>query len=129
MKKYVYAQFPKPNNATGVNVLLSVLDSNGNTYDIGMATTDLSGTFGYTWQPEISGQYTIYAQFPGSAAYYPSTAQTYINVEEPTVPTPTVAPLKEQSVTDTYFVPAVAAIIIAIALVGAVNLLAVRKRQ
>ena len=126
--KYVYAQFPKPNDATGVNVLLSVLDSNGNTYDIGMATTDSSGTFGYSWQPEISGQYTVYARFPGSAAYYPSSAQTYINVEESITPTPTVEPLKEESIADTYFIPAVAAIIIAIAIVGALNLFAVRKR-
>ena len=79
-------------------------------------------------EPEISGQYTIYAVFEGSGAYYPSSAQTYINVDEPTEPTPTVTPQPVSSVADTYFLPAVAAIIIAIAIVGAVLLLAIKKR-
>ena len=126
--KYVFDQFPRPSNASGVNVILTVLDSNNNTYDIGKATTDSSGTFGYSWKPEISGQYTIYATFAGSGAYYPSYAQTYVNVEQPSEPTPTAIPTQLTSITDTYFIPAVAAIILAIAIVGAVILLAVRKR-
>jgi hypothetical protein len=126
--KYVYAQFPKPVNATGVPVLLSVLDSNNNNYAIGTAVTDLTGAFGFTWTPQIAGQYTVYATFLGSASYYPSNAQTYLNVEEPITVAPTAIPLKEASVTDTYFLPAVAIIVIAIVVVGTVNLLAARKR-
>ena len=126
--KYVYNQFPRPTNASGVPVILTVLDSNNNVYDIGTATTDASGTFGFTWKPEISGQYTIYATFAGSGAYYPSFAQTYVNVEQPTEPTPTVIPVQLASIADTYFIPAVAAIILAIAIVGAVMVLMLRKR-
>ena len=125
--KYVYAQFPRPTNATGVPVILTVYDANGNTYDIGQTTTDASGTFGYTWKPQIPGQYTVYATFPGSESYYPSFAQTYVAVEETTVsPTATVQPYT--SLTDSYFVPAVIGIIVAIAIVGAVILVAIRKR-
>ena len=126
--KYVYCQFPKPVNATGVPVMLSVFDSNGNTYDIGQATTDASGTFGFAWKPEIPGQYTVYATFPGSESYYPSFAQTYVNVEETPAASPTVTAQPYTSVSDTYFIPAVASIIVAIAIVGAVLLVAVRKR-
>jgi hypothetical protein len=126
--KYVYNQFPKPTNAAGVPVILTVLDANNNTYDIGMTTTDTSGTFGFSWKPEISGQYTIYATFPGSGAYYPSFAQTYVNIEQPSEPTPTPVALQQASTVDTYFIPAVAAIILAIAIVGVVLLLSIRKR-
>jgi hypothetical protein len=126
--KYVYNQFPRPTNASGVPVILTVLDSNNNVYDIGTATTDASGTFGFTWKPEISGQYTIYATFAGSGAYYPSFAQTYVNVDQTTVPTPTEIPVQLTSITDTYFIPAVAAIILAIAIVGVVIVLMLRKR-
>ncbi len=125
--KYVYAQFPKPTNSSGVPVQLSVLDSNGNTYSIGETTTDASGTFGFTWKPEIPGQYTVYASFPGSESYYPSYAQTYVDVEEITSqPTATVQPYT--SMTDQYFLPGVAGIIVAIAVVGVAILLALRKR-
>jgi outer membrane protein assembly factor BamB len=86
--KYVYDQFPRPSDASGVNVILTVLDSNNNTYDIGTATTDASGTFGFTWQPQIPGQYTIYATFAGSGAYYPSYAETYVAVSQPSKATP-----------------------------------------
>ncbi|MCW4000714.1 MAG: hypothetical protein NWE93_10780 [Candidatus Bathyarchaeota archaeon] len=126
--QYVYQQFARPSNATGVDVSLMVLDSNNNVYSIGTATADASGTFGFSWTPEIPGQYTIYAVFEGSGAYYPSTAQTYINVEEPVEPTPTVTAQPISSVVDTYFLPSVVAIVIAIAIVGAVLLLAIKKR-
>jgi hypothetical protein len=109
-------------------VLISVLDSNNNNYAIGTAFTDLTGAFGFTWTPQIPGQYTVYASFLGSASYYPSYAQTYLNVESPNAATPTAAPLKEASTTDTYFLPAVAIIVIAIVVVGMVNLLVARKR-
>jgi hypothetical protein len=126
--KYIYNQFPRPTNASGVPVILTVLDSNNNVYDLGTATTDASGTFGFTWKPEISGQYTIYATFAGSGAYYPSFAQTYVNVEQTPEPTPTEIPVQVTSIADTYFFPAIAAIILAIAIVGVAMVLMLRKR-
>jgi len=124
---YVYKQFPRPMNATGVEVVLSVLDANGNVYDIGNATSDSSGTFGLSWRPQIPGQYTVYATFIGSEAYWPSFAQTYITVEEAS-PAPPGEPEPQPSMTDTYLLAGIAAIIITIAIVGVVIILILRKR-
>lgn len=126
--KYVYTQFSRPTNTTGVDVILSVFDPNGNAYDIGAVKSDSSGTFGFTWKPEVPGQYTVVATFAGSKSYWPSFAQTYVTVDEAleATPTSTVAP---QSVADMYFVPAIAGIIVAIITGFAVlALLLLRKR-
>jgi len=92
---YVYQQKPRPANTVGVTVILSEQDSNGNVYTIGNATTDSSGTYGFVWQPPISGKYTIFATFPGTNGYWPSSAETIIGVSEapqPSAPAPSVTP-------------------------------------
>jgi hypothetical protein len=125
--QYLYMQFPKPTNATGVDVTLSVLDSNGNTYEIGTATSDSNGKFSYMWTPEVPGKYTVYATFAGSKAYWPSSAETAFGVME--APEPPAEPEPEPpSMTDTYIFATGAAIIIAVALVGVVLALILRKR-
>ena len=43
----------KPTNFTGVPVAISVIDANGNYRTIGTTTTDSSGTYGFTWMPDI----------------------------------------------------------------------------
>jgi hypothetical protein len=68
---------------TGVPVSLDVLDPNGNYYNIGVVTSDgYSGTFGYTWIPDVAGQYTITATFMGDESYGSSFATTYLTVAE-----------------------------------------------
>ena len=124
---YVYQSFPKPTDATGVEVILSVLDANNNFREIGRATTDTNGFYRFTWIPDITGDYTVYASFAGTNAYWPSQDQAAFTViEASATPAPTAAPA--QSTADMYFVPAVAGIIVAIVIVGAVLLLALRKR-
>jgi hypothetical protein len=125
--KYVYMQFPRP-MAAGVEVSLMVIDSNNNSYEIGKTTSDTSGTYSFVWTPEISGKYTVIANFAGSKAYWPSYAETSMNVlDAPATPAPTEHPA--ESVTDAYFVPAVAGIIVSIFIVGAIlALLMLRKR-
>jgi hypothetical protein len=125
--KYVYMQFPRP-MVTGVEVSLMVIDSNNNSYEIGKTTSDTSGTYSFVWTPEISGKYTIIANFAGSKAYWPSYAETAMNVlNAQATPAPTADPV--QSMTDSYFVPAVAGIIVSIFIVGAIlALLMLRKR-
>ena len=55
---------------TGVPVSIDAVDSNGNNIHIADVTTDgYSGAFGYTWKPEITGQYTITATFMGDESY------------------------------------------------------------
>ena len=77
-------QMPKPTNATGVTVTLIALDPNGNTINIGKATSDTDGVYGFTWAPEIPGLYHIIATFPGSTSYGSSTASTYLTAVDRT---------------------------------------------
>ncbi len=126
--EYVYMQQPKPTNASGVPVTLSVLDSNGNYREIGKTTTDLSGFYSFQWTPDITGQYTVYASFGGSESYWPSSTETAFAVN-PAAATPTPSPMPLQSVADMYFVPAIAGIIVVVAIVGALlAILMLRKR-
>ena len=79
---YVYKQFTRPTNATGVEVTLSVLDANGNFRTIGTTTSSTDGFYSYAWTPDISGEYKVYANFAGSNAYYGSQAESAFTVEE-----------------------------------------------
>ena len=118
-----------PANVTGVPVSIDAVDPNGNNVHITTVTSDASGTFGYTWTPTTPGQWKITATFAGDDSYGSSWAETYATVTAPTptaTPTPTAAPAA--SVVDTYFVPAVIAIILAIVIVGALIILMQRKR-
>jgi len=90
--EYVYMQKPCPENAEGVEVVITTLDPNGNTYELGRTTTSLSGTFGYTIDPPVPGLYKIMATFEGSDSYYSSYAETYINVGEAPSPAQTIEP-------------------------------------
>ncbi len=125
---YVYKQFAKPLNATGLPITLSVVDGNGNYRTIGTTTSDIDGFFSFNWQPDITGKYTVYASFGGSGAYYPSQAVAAFSVDSAATPAPTQAsttgPVTSSELM-MYVVGATVAIIIAIAIVG---LLALRKR-
>lgn len=125
---YVYKQFTKPNNATGVPVTISVIDANNNYRTIGTAISDATGFYTFNWEPDIEGQFTVYANFGGSEAYYGSMAATSFVVDAaPATPSP--QPTQEPSAADLYFVPAVIGIIIAIIIVGLVLALLIRKRE
>jgi len=90
--EHVHLQRDLPANVTGVPVILSALDSNGNVEDVGIATTNgYYGTFSYAWTPPIEGTYTIMATFAGDASYGSSSAATAITVG----PAPTAAPTTE----------------------------------
>jgi hypothetical protein len=122
--EYVYMQQPKPTNATGVKVTVTVLDPNNNCYDVATATSDADGFFSATFVPQVPGKYTVYATFTGSESYYGSSALTAINVEEALVVKPSPTPVPQAPV-GTYFTVSTIAIIIAIAVVG---ILILRKR-
>jgi hypothetical protein len=99
---YLYMQKPKPANVQGVQVTLTAIDPNGNTQNIGTATSNIAGTYGLMWTPPVEGQYTITATFAGTNSYGSSYAMTYLGVgpapspaaTNPPTPTPTqtVAP-------------------------------------
>ena len=111
------------NNETinGVPVSIDAIDSNGNPIHIADVTTEgYSGTFGYTWYPEIEGQYTITATFMGDDSYGSSYATTYATAAKGPVSTPTPTPLTlaAQTPFELYFAISTIAIILAVAIVG-----------
>ena len=125
--EYVYMQKPKPADATGVEVVISVLDPNNNYYEVGRTTSDANGFYRMTFEPLVPGEYTVYASFEGSGSYWPSQALTAINVEE--TPAATVEPTPPPaSAADLYFLPVSIGLFVAIIIVGAVLILMLRKR-
>jgi hypothetical protein len=124
---YVYKQFPRPTTATGVEVTLSVLDSNNNFREIGKTVADSDGFYSFMWTPDIPGKFTVYANFAGSKAYWPSHATAAFGVMEAPEPAATPEP-QPQPPTELYFTISTVAIIAAIAVVGAILALILRKR-
>jgi len=126
---YVYQQQPEPTNFTGVQVQLAVLDSNGNHYPIGTATTDTTGTFAFTWTPTIPGDFTVFATFEGTNGYWPSTADDHFNVMQPSsTSTPTAAPPAAYATTSDLML-GVAIIAVIIIIIGAVLAFLLLRRR
>jgi hypothetical protein len=125
--EYVYMQKPKPTDATGVPVSIDVVDANGNYRNIGIVTSDSNGAFSLQYKPDIEGKYTVIATFAGSESYWPSHAEAAFAVDPAT---PTATPQQATSAPDNTMtiVGVGAAIIVVISIVGAVLLLAIRKR-
>jgi hypothetical protein len=125
--EYAYQQQIRPADTTGVDVTISVLDPNGNVYDVGTTTSDASGLYSLAFTPQVPGKYTVMATFAGSESYYGSSAATAIVVESAPMaspaPTPTPAPM-----TDTYVLGLGITAIIAIVIIGLVLILMLRKR-
>jgi len=90
--EYLYMQQAKPEDAKGVEVVLTTLDPNGNSYEIGKTTSSLSGVYGCAFEPPVPGLYKIIATFEDSKSYYNSYAETYINVEEAVSPAAPIEP-------------------------------------
>ncbi|MHA2323984.1 MAG: outer membrane protein assembly factor BamB family protein [Promethearchaeota archaeon] len=111
---YLHMNKAIPSGATGVEVVLDVIDANGNYRNIGTATSDISGVYSLVWQPDIPGKYTIIATFAGSNSYDSSFAETSVYVEQAsaTAPSPTPSPAP---MTDTYLAGSTIAILAGIA--------------
>lgn len=129
---YLHKQWPIDgfwHNETiyGIPVLIDAIDPNGNSIHIGDVITDgYSGTFGFTWQPETTGQYTVTATFMGDDSYGSSFATTYVSVSD--APEATMPPTQTSLIMppfELYTVGSAIAVIIAIA----VAVLLLRKRQ
>ncbi|MEM2969030.1 MAG: hypothetical protein QXJ76_06975, partial [Candidatus Bathyarchaeia archaeon] len=118
---------PYPENVKGVEVTLSVLDSNNNFYDIGTTTTNADGTFSFVWTPQIPGKFMLVASFKGSNSYYGSSATTYFYASDAPPPSPSPTP-QPQSMADQYFIPVAIGLFIAIIAVGVLMVLMLRKR-
>ena len=122
---YVYEQKPCPANVTGVPVTLSVVDANGNYQTIGTATTN-DGFFSLSWKPTIEGTYQVYASFDGSNSYYPSHAITAFTVD-PAAATATPTQTPATPISEQYFIPAIAGLLVAIIVVGLLTIMMLKK--
>jgi hypothetical protein len=113
--EYLHQQKQFPSEATGVPITIDVMDANGNYYNIGTATSDTAGKYSLVWEPEISGEFAIFATFAGSNSYGSSYDTTTMFVAEPPeatpAPTPTPAPM-----TDTYIAGSTVAILAGLAI-------------
>jgi hypothetical protein len=125
--EYLCMQQPKPTNATGVPVSIDTIDPNGNFYHIGNVNSNIYGTFALPYTPDVPGTYQIIANFEGSKAYGSSSVSTYLTVSATPISSP-ISTATPQSMANLYFVTAIIGIIVAIAIVGVVLALMIRKR-
>ena len=127
--EYVYEQQQRPTNVTGVLVTISVLDANGNTRQVGTATSDASGMYSFTWTPDISGDFTVYASFAGSLSYYGSSAETSFHASEAAPTTaPTAAPISNVATTGDLMMYSAAVAVAIIVAVAVATVLLLRKK-
>ncbi len=134
--EYLHLQRPIPADVTGVPVSLDTLDPNGNYIHIGDVTTDMSGTFGHIWTPEVPGEYKVMASFMGDDSYGSSWAETHVGVGEAPEPYPEPPeygsaewPAYPEAPAYTAVDLAIIAAVAVAIVIGLVNLWALRKRQ
>jgi hypothetical protein len=130
---YVYNQFERPADVTGVQVTIEVIDGNNNYQNIGTTTTDANGNYGLMFTPEVPGQYMIIATFGGTNSYYGSFATGYFGVDtaptpaspiEPEEPEMPDEPVEPTQPVETPFITTEIAIIVAVAAVAAIGVVA-----
>ena len=124
---YVYMQFQRPTDTTGVPIDLIVIDSNGNYQTVGTTTSDSNGAFSYLWTPEIPGKHTVIASFAGTNSYWGSSAQTAVGVTDQVKSTAT--PQDQASLSDQYFIPAIAGVIVLVIIVLALLVVMMMKKR
>ena len=131
--EYLHMQFPVDGiwhnlTMTGVPVTLTAIDSTGNYVNIGKATTSgYYGTYEMAWVPPAEGTYKIIASFAGDDSYGSSAASTAVVVGPAPAPIQFPEQIAPQDYTMT-IAAGVIAIIFAVALVGLLLFVTLRKR-
>jgi len=125
----VYQQQAMPYNITGVPITISVLDSNNNYREIGTTNSDASGTYAFTWTPDIPGAFTVYASFAGSNSYYASSATTHFYASLPAATSaPTATTAMDLATTNDLMLGIVAIIVVVIIIGVAIVAVMIRKK-
>jgi hypothetical protein len=125
--EYLHMQHTTPSDVIGVPVSIDAVDPNGNTVHIGDATSDMSGTYSYTWTPTISGDYKISATFMGDGSYGSSWAETHTTVVDAPAASATPSAISFDAVNNT-IMTGLTVVGIAIIIAIAVAVLLLRKR-
>jgi hypothetical protein len=127
--EYLYEQQAKPSNLTGVLVKIDAIDPNGNYINLGSTTTDSNGYYNFQVNPSMlaagEGTYQVNARFEGTNSYRSSNAESAFTINPAPTVMPTATPQSNLATTtdlEIYIVAGVIAIIIAIAIVGALIL-------
>jgi outer membrane protein assembly factor BamB len=132
--EYLHMQYPIDGiyhniSITGVSVSLDAVDPNGNYVHIGDVTSDgYSGTFGFTWGPEVSGQYTVTATFMGDDSYGSSFATTYVGVTEAPAASSAPTSVSFDAINSNLSMTVIGGVIAIIIAVAIATLLILRKR-
>jgi outer membrane protein assembly factor BamB len=112
---YMYKQFSRPTDATGVPISIDATAPDGSYVHLGDTTSDGNGNFHLTFTPSMSGDYIVFATFGGSKSFYPSYTSSSLTVmDAQATPTASVGPV--QTPYEWYTIGSSIAVIIAIAL-------------
>jgi hypothetical protein len=113
--EYIYEQQPKPTSATGVPVYLQAYRVDDKSMiDVGSTYSDINGHYEFLWTPPTTGTYKILVSFPGSDAYWQSSAETALGVTAaPAAPASTTV-----AATTPDYTPMLAGIIVAVVVVA-----------
>jgi hypothetical protein len=111
---YLKEQQPHPADLAGVPVKLTAQAPDGNTVEIGTATSDASGYFSTAWSPTSTGMYRITATFQGTDSYGSSFSET--SVYAVSAQSNSQGSTTAASNTDTYIIVSTIVIVIAIAI-------------
>ena len=126
---YVYQQQALPADFKGVNVQIAVLDSNGNHYPVGTATTDASGMYTLTYTPSIAGNYTVFATFAGTQGYWPSSAESSFVAGSAAATAPPAATPQTGLASQSALTYGFVAVIIVIIIIGAVLAILMQRKH
>jgi len=125
--QYVYMQYERPIDTTGVPVKIEIVDPNNNYEWIGTAITDSYGNYAFSWIPKSVGQYMVMATFDGSESYWGSTAITYLYADPAPAPSTQIEP---DTSAQTLISTEVALIAVAaVAVIAVVAYLVIKKRK
>jgi len=115
---------------TGVPVMLTAIDSDGNVIDIGTTITNgYYGTFALAWTPPEEDTYEIIASFVGDDSYGSSAAATAVTVGPAVEPS---GPIEPEPTAEVPFLTTEVAVIIAVAVaivIGIVAYWGLKKRK
>ena len=116
---------------SGIPVTLTFIDSNGNLPQDTVTTDGASGAFSYVVPSNmipVAWRYIVIASFDGTHAYASSSAQSSLLIGTAAGSNTNTYPTGPSTLVDTYFLPAVIAIIIILIVGIALIMLMLRRR-